>query len=292
MILTDEEMEIREAFFSKESYACEDCFLGYLVWRKKYGFERIYDGKSLVIYIKNHNAYYVPFSKKEENIIYSINELLKLPNLSFERVTLEQKHFLENFFPEKFEFEEDRGNSDYLYDINSLCTLAGNKLSKKRNHINAFLSTYSDWHTSIIDKSNIEQVLDFAKKWYDNKLLEEGKNQSLDFEKESLFKYLPVLAEIGGDGIALYVDGKVVAFTAGQRISSKVYDTVFEKGSEEIRGSYNIINREFARFLKEKYSQLIFINRESDVNHAGLRQAKLSYMPAMLFDKFIAKVKN
>ena len=65
---------------------------------------------------------------------------------------------------------------------------------------------------------------------------------------------------------------------------------LFEKADDGIKGSYNIINREFARFLKNKYESLKFINREQDLNLPGLRQAKLSYMPCSLVEKFVAKL--
>ena len=115
-------------------------------------------------------------------------------------------------------------------------------------------------------------------------------DESLAYEKKALLQIVPQIEKIGADGIVLYVDGKVAAFTVGMRISETVYDTVFEKADDGIKGAYNIINREFARFLKNKYESLKFINREQDLNLPGLRQAKLSYMPCSLVEKFVAKL--
>ena len=213
-------------------------------------------------------------------------------NICFERITQEQKVFLETHFKDLFSFEDDRGNYDYLYDIDSLCTLSGRKLSKKRNHINGFLQSYGDWNVQEINSLNIQDVLEFAGQWYQKKSGGDSEigDESLAYEKKALLQIVPQIEKIGADGIVLYVDGKVAAFTVGMRISETVYDTVFEKADDGIKGSYNIINREFARFLKNKYESLKFINREQDLNLPGLRQAKLSYMPCSLVEKFVAKL--
>lgn len=295
MTLSSKLIEIKDFLFSKNSSACEDCFLGYLVWQKKYGFERLESDNIpkdlLLVKINNNSSYYVPFSKDESAVKKIIDELLKKPGLVFERVTQAGKNFLEKYFPDRFDFTEDRGNADYLYDVDSLCTLKGNKLSKKRNHINGFLSSYSDWYVKPVEQAELSQVKDFIDRWYAKRAQSDGENASLNFEKQAVLEMLENFSEIGADGLVLYVEGKVAAFTAGQKISDSVYDTVFEKASEVIKGAYNMINREFARYLKEKYPSLEYINRESDVNHPGLRQAKLSYMPAFILEKFIAKAK-
>lgn len=294
MILEESLLKIKKYFYSKKSNASEDCFLGYLVWKDKYLYEPLMFKNALVIKSSKNSTYQFPIAEKKEDIIFAINELLKLKNLVFERLTECQKNFLEDHFPFIFDFEEDRANADYIYEIESLSTLKGKKLSKKRNHLNAFLQENINWKIQEINESNIESVLQFAKKWYEKKNggdCEIG-DASLEIEKKSLLKYVLQLDNIGADGIVLFVDEKVVAFTVGQKISDTVYDTVFEKALEEVRGSYNMINREFAKYLKEKYPSLQYINRESDVNMPGLRQAKLSYMPSILLKKFSAKAKN
>lgn len=292
MTLSTDDLQIREILASKNSSACEDCFLGFLVWREKYGFKLCSDCKSFVIRIEKNNSFYFPFSSDKTAVKETVQKLLEKKDLCFERLTAEQVKFLEEEFPLTFEIEEDRGNSDYIYSIEALSSLAGKKLSKKRNHINGFLSQYNDWSVKMLDSENIAEVLDFADKWYLSRLESEGKNSSLDFEQKAMHEFLPCLNQIGADGIVLYVNGKVAAFTAGQRISPTVYDTVFEKASDEVKGSYNMINREFAKILRNKYPDLLYINRESDVNHPGLRQAKLSYMPERILSKYIARVKK
>ncbi|MGN0739249.1 MAG: DUF2156 domain-containing protein [Treponema sp.] len=291
MILSNDLLEIKNSFFAKNSTASEDCFLGFLVWQEKYKFKKVNLKNAFAIRLEKNSSYWFPFADSEEDAVNAVAELMADKNLCFERVTQEQKRFLEVHFKDLFSFEDDRGNYDYLYDIDSLCTLSGRKLSKKRNHINGFLQSYGDWNVQEINSSNVQEVLEFAGQWYQKKSGGDSEigEESLDYERKSLVQIVPQMEKIGADGIALYVDGKVAAFTVGMRISESVYDTVFEKADDGIKGSYNIINREFARYLKNKYASLKFINREQDLNLAGLRQAKLSYMPCRLVEKFAVK---
>ena len=62
-------------------------------------------------------------------------------------------------------------------------------------------------------------------------------------------------------------------------------DVHFEKGDADYPGAYAVINREFARYLREKYPELKYLNREDDMGKAGLRKAKLSYNPHHMVEK-------
>ena len=78
------------------------------------------------------------------------------------------------------------------------------------------------------------------------------------------------------------MDGKVIAFTAGEEISQQTYDLHFEKALISFDGAYAAINQEFASRRLSGYSLL---NREEDMDMEGLRKAKESYRPTAMFEK-------
>ena len=87
------------------------------------------------------------------------------------------------------------------------------------------------------------------------------------------------------EGLVLMDGDRILAMTLGSALSATTFDVHFEKALEEADGAYPAINWEFARYLREKYPQLRWLNREDDLGIEGLRKAKLSYCP----DHFIEK---
>jgi hypothetical protein len=83
----------------------------------------------------------------------------------------------------------------------------------------------------------------------------------------------------------LKADGQVMAFTMGNLIQPDTYDVNFEKAFAHIQGAYPMINREFARYIREKYPEVVYLNREDDMGLPGLRKAKESYHPDILLCK-------
>ena len=69
------------------------------------------------------------------------------------------------------------------------------------------------------------------------------------------------------------------SFSAGERVCSSA--------DRAYKGAYQYINRAFVRHMLEGAS-FRFVNREDDAGDEGLRQAKLSYIPAFLAYKYRA----
>ena len=92
------------------------------------------------------------------------------------------------------------------------------------------------------------------------------------------------------EGIFLLDENRVLAVTMGSRMSPSTFDIHFEKALEDVDGAYPAINCEFARYLREKYPEVEFLNREDDLGLEGLRKAKLSYNPHHMIQKHRALV--
>ena len=74
----------------------------------------------------------------------------------------------------------------------------------------------------------------------------------------------------------------------GSPISADTFDVHFEKAYGEIQGAYAMINREFARWVRDHYPDVRYLNREDDMGLEGLRKAKLSYQPHHFEEKYWA----
>ena len=79
--------------------------------------------------------------------------------------------------------------------------------------------------------------------------------------------------------------GEVVAVTLGSRMTEDTVDVHFEKALSYVDGAYTAINCEFARYIRGKYPEVRFLNREEDMGLEGLRKAKESYLPHHMMEK-------
>lgn len=288
---------VSDILWNKATPICENNGLGLFVWKDAFKLKlETYVGGRILFSVAD-NTYFFPFCDSKENAFSLLNEILsQKKELNLSKITREELDFVKNSF-KNCEYSLEEGDCDYIYNINALADLPGSKLSKKRNHINGFLKTYDKWNVEEISRENLDEIIEFADFWYEKKeKSEEGEISensifNLEIEKAALMKILNNLDEIGCDNLVLRVGEKVAGFTIGQRINPEYFDVVYEKGSEDMRGTYNILNREFARYLRLKYKDLKYINRENDLNLPGLRQAKMSYMPAFLLEKYNCKIK-
>lgn len=192
-----------------------------------------------------------------------------------------ERDMLEKLFPNRFRYEREPNNQDYIYLSKDLATLAGKKFHAKRNHISKFYRTYGDSaRFATLDEGNVSDALCVMRLWCEENGIDPSKHgEYAVFQKAcSNFDKLKML------GAVIYVDEKPVAVTIGNEISPRCFDVIFEKALREYDGIYAVINNEFAKMLT-KYE---YINREEDLGIEGLRKAKLSYNPVMIYDRYSA----
>ena len=198
---------------------------------------------------------------------------------------------LEQWYPGQFYFQPDRDGYDYIYSIDALADLAGKKLQKKRNHSNRFRLLHPQCIPEAITDENTQQVLEMLDTWYGQKKAADP-TASFRLEQTAITKALGNRKALGMEGLVLVNKGHIVAMTLGSFLSEDTFDVQFEKALEGYDGAYAVINREFARFLREKYPHLKWLNREDDLGIEGLRKAKLSYCPDRLVEKSWACLKE
>ena len=80
----------------------------------------------------------------------------------------------------------------------------------------------------------------------------------------------------------------ILAVTLGSQLSNDTFDVHFEKARWDVDGAYTVINNEFAKYIRDKYPHIKFINREDDMGIEGLRKSKESYYPHHMIEKSMA----
>ena len=202
-------------------------------------------------------------------------------------VTPDARELLEHALPGSFYYIPERDYCDYIYLREDLATLRGKKFQAKRNHINQFTKKYV-YEFRIMTSGMIDECLILERKWHALHAKEEDQ-EDLENERISMLYALQHFEELGIQGGAIYIENQMIAFSFGAPINHNTFGVHVEKAAVNSEGVYAVINKEFAASLPEKY---IFLNREEDLGILGLRQAKLSYNPVLLLEKFAAVKKT
>lgn len=205
----------------------------------------------------------------------------------FIRVPEELVHIWQKALPELVETGEERGQWEYLYRQEELATLAGNRFHKKRNHYNSFVKTYGQPDYRGVTDAMLEDVLGVQDDWC--QWHECSDSPSLLAENEAINRVLTHWDAFRGlTGASLYVEGRMIAFSVGERLDDESLGVHFEKGLNGYKGVYQAMNCEFARHAG---AGLRWINRAQDLDEEGLRQAKMTYLPADFLRKYKVRVR-
>ena len=191
---------------------------------------------------------------------------------------------MEKMFPGQFRYHCDRDSYDYVYAIDDLADLKGRKYQRKRNHFNRFRDSFPYYTVEPITSENISLVQQMLEDWYAYRQ-EADPNGDYHMEKAAIYKALRHYEQLAMEGIVVMDGGQVLAMTMGSRLGPDTFDIHFEKARPEADTAYTVINCEFARYLRSRYPEVRFLNREDDLGIEGLRKAKLSYYPHHLVEK-------
>lgn len=202
-------------------------------------------------------------------------------DLCFHGVLREQRAALEEAFPGCFTFREDRNNFDYLYSLEAMATLSGKKLHGKRNFCNRFEAAF-DWRFEILSPDLFDDCRTLLREWEAEK---DGGNREETEAIERVFRYWDRLGFLGG---VLYAGETPAAFTIAEPLRPDTMDVHFEKARDDVPGSYPMVAREFARFLRRTRPEVLYLNREEDMGLPNLRKAKEEWYPLSLLEKYTA----
>ena len=173
--------------------------------------------------------------------------------------------------------------SDYLYDAESIRTLAGKALHGQRNHVARFLRENPGYEYRSISASDRDECLRIVSDWCRDKGVDCSDHAQSDFVPiQRLFDAFDVLPVHGG---VLRAGGRTVAFALGSAGNADTAVIHFEKAVASVRGAYSAISR---FVVENEFPTARLVNREEDMGNDGIRTAKISYNPIERLKKFNA----
>lgn len=191
---------------------------------------------------------------------------------------------LNELFHDSFITETDEGEWDYIYYYDDLLNLPGRKFHSKRNHLARFNELGAVY--SPITEKDFDDCITFSVHEYNIKST--ASDHSFLAEQYAINTYFNYYRELGLQGGVIRIDGKVSAFTIGDRLNNDTFCVHIEKADTRYNGIFAGINNCFVKSINDKYK---FVNREEDLGIEGLRKAKQSYNPAFLLKKYTVTFK-
>lgn len=174
---------------------------------------------------------------------------------------------------------DDRDSYEYLYNVEELATLAGNKHMKRRNRVNKFRREFNAQYKALTPEMT-EGIKDLQRSWTHDE--NEFMTRMLTAEGEGILRVLDHWPEMGLIGGAIELDGRLIAYTLAEPVTPELIMIHYEKGLPDYHEVYQVINKDFLFYDARSYK---IANREEDMGDPGLRHAKLAYLPCGYVEK-------
>lgn len=260
---------------------CDISFANTYLWRDRYDIQVAFEDDAYYkCYGRNGRitGYSLPLTKGDirkaiERVLADARERGVQPLIGL--LSSANAELIQRMYGDRVILQEDRNSFDYIYEREHLAQLSGKKYHAKRNHLSRFLRTYEDYSVKEICEENYADVFSVAQRW-------QAQNEDTG-ELRIIRDALDHFEALGMFGLLLYVDGAAVAMCMASEINHLVCDVNFEK-AVEIDEAFAVINNEFSKH----FTRYQLINREEDMGLEGLRKAKLSYHPDILYTKSTA----
>lgn len=282
----DDRAFIHGVLWEYGSAISEMTFTNLFIWRGHYGFQwSVYKDWLFIVSREGVNGTYalqpVGPSPRKEAVVVLLEWLRDEKNIENPRIErADERCVTELGGMENIVIEPLRDHFDYVYRREDLVQLAGSKYRSKRNHINQLLRFYAFEYEPLQEK-HIDDCLALQEKWCQMNRCED--DLDLLSEDEAIREILTQHDALHVQGAVIIIEGRVGAFTAGERLNNNTVVIHIEKADPDIPGLYPLINQQFCKNMQD---DTIYINREQDLGIDGLRKAKLSYYPDHFVEKY------
>lgn len=176
----------------------------------------------------------------------------------------------------------DRDNSDYYYKVDELITLKGKKFEGKRNLVKRFASLSPTVRT--LQARDATECIELQERWLSE---QDAGRESAEEETVAVKLALQHLDLLPLKGVVVEISGTLAGFAIGERLNKTMFVEHHEKADREFKGAYEYVLHALAGDIA---AEATFLNRGQDLGSPGLRQAKLSWRPAGVVEKFTLMV--
>lgn len=286
-ITLDRRREYQELFALCPAKSSDYSFLNLWAWAGEYGLEWAWeDGLAWIRQTRPRRVYWAPvgpwgqvnWERALETHFRERTAFIRIPHPLLESWILAMQQGVK--------WEDAREQWDYLYDVEALIQLRGKRFHKKKNLLNQFRKLYPYEYT-VFDGTMTRLAMAMQEDWCTWRDCESS--EALAAENRVISRVLKNWNDLPGiAGGAILVDGQMVAYTIGEKVSEDTLVIHFEKGDPEFKGATQAINQ---MFLENSGIDVPFVNREQDLGDQGLRRAKLSYNPVAFVKKYTVFLK-
>lgn len=176
--------------------------------------------------------------------------------------------------------ELDRNNFDYIYLAEDLIYLRGKKYDGKRNRIRKFERS-RNYQYLRLSQDHLDGCRQLFEKWLEAK--SSSDRAFLSVWRHVILEALVHFKVLGLTGGVIEIDGRIAAFSIGEKLTSDTVVIHIEIVDFDYEGLPQLINREF---IRNEWADYRFVNREQDMGIPGLRRAKTSYYPHHMVKKY------
>lgn len=279
-------IEDRELFIGKTDSIInsEYQFSTMFIWQEIFGFQYVAYKNTLLVFGYQHNGNlqcYYPLGPDEEfdGAVSRIIEIFHSQGLpvNFRPLSENMKNNLHNRLGLGYSIGTKTSYTDYIYDFEKLRSYNGPEYKRKRKAWNRFSSMY-DYEYETITISNQNECFHALKRII---------CEQTDYDHDEVNAYERIFSnysQLNLRGGLLRINGVVEAVAVGESIGDMVLIHL-KRANKQYIGIYPSI---FKLLLDNEFNdrQYKIVNSEDDMGMERIRDAKLSYKPILLLQKF------
>ena len=235
-------------------------------------------------YLTNESFLSFIGNNRPAETVESLLNYAKSDQMLLSQLKLIPEHNLVNLeLDNEFEITEDPDNYDYIYSIDELAELKGNKYRGKRNFVNRFSKLYK-WEVlnlNLDDDKVWEEMQNLYHRWSEK---QNEKENDIQNESRALNRIRESMNLIPLYSLGLRVENKMDGYSINELHNQGFATNLFEHADTNFTGVFPFLKMQTAIKLKELGYK--YLSHQQDLGLEGLRKSKKAYYPTLYLKKY------